>query len=86
MGDIDGAYTGSLSQDATLQVLTNPEFTESDGVSGEEGAQPLSGGLQMSSTDGGVLTMTANGPLSISFLSADGTTSESILQEQCKRP
>lgn len=77
---INGAYTGPLSQDVTLQVNTDPEFTESDGVSGDE-VRPLSGSLQISSTDGGVLTMTANGPLTISFLGTDGTTSETILEE-----
>lgn len=78
---VDGSYTGSLSPGETLQILTNAAFTEeSDGVT-SAGEQPLTGGLQISSTDGGVLMMTANGPLTVSFLSADGTTSESILEE-----
>ena len=78
---IDGSYTGPLSPGETLQVLTDPEFTEeSDGVS-SAGEQLLTGSLQISSSDGGVLTMIANGPLTVSFLSADRTTSETLLEE-----
>lgn len=77
---INGEYTGPLSQGETLQVSTDPELTESIS-SFAEFNEPLAGSLQITSTDGGVLTMTANGPLTVSFLSADGTTSESILEE-----
>ncbi len=76
----NGTYNGPLSQDATLQIRTDPEFTEwkSDNADANE---PLIGSLQISSSDGGVLTMTANGALAISFLRADGTTTESSLDE-----
>lgn len=77
---INGSYTGPLSQDTTLQVSTDPVFSESISSSAEFN-EPLTGSLQISSTDGGVLTMTANGPLTISFLKSDGTTSESVLDE-----
>ncbi len=77
---INGAYTGPLSQGETLQVSTDTDFTESIS-SNVEFTEPLTGNLQITSSDGGVLTMTANGALAISFLSADGTTIESTLEE-----
>lgn len=77
---INGAYTGPLSQGETLQVSTDTDFTESIS-SNVEFTEPLTGSLQITSSDGGVLTMTANGPLAISFISADGTAKDSILEE-----
>ena len=77
---IDGTYIGPLTQGETLQVTTTTDFIESISSTAEIN-EPLTGALQMTSTDGGVLTMIANGPLAISFLSADGTAIESVLEE-----
>jgi len=77
---INGTYIGPLSQGETLQVNTTTDFIESISSTAEIN-EPLTGALQMTSTDGGVLTMIANGPLAISFLSADGTAIESVLEE-----
>ena len=78
---VKGTYTGSLAQNKTLQISTDPEFTEWKSEY-EDNYEPLIGGLQISSIVGDTLTITAdNGPLTISFLSADGTSTKSTLDE-----
>ena len=77
---VNGTYIGPPAQGETLQVNTNIDFTESISSSAESN-EPLTGSLQMTSTDGGVLTMIANGPLAVSFISTDGTAKDSILEE-----
>ena len=77
---INGTYIGLLSQSEALQINTITDFSESISSTAEFN-EPLTGSLQVTSTDGGVLTVTANGALAISFLGADGAAIESVLEE-----